>query len=60
LGVKLPKRQHARRGYLSHRQVAALADAVERDSAVVKLLAYTRLRWGEMARCASRISRLHG
>lgn len=48
-GVKLPKRQHADRGYLSHRQVAALADAVERDGIVVKFLALTGLRWGELA-----------
>ena len=48
-GVKLPKRQHADRGYLTHVQVAALANAVERDGAVVRFLAYTGLRWGEMA-----------
>lgn len=48
-GVKLPKRKHADRGYLSHPQVAALADAVERNGTVVKFLAYTGLRWGEMA-----------
>ena len=48
-GVKLPKRQHADRGYLSHAQVAALADTVERDGTVVRFLAYTGLRWGEMA-----------
>jgi integrase len=48
-GVKLPKRQHADRGYLTHVQVAALAAAVERDAAVVRFLAYTGLRWGEMA-----------
>jgi hypothetical protein len=48
-GVKLPKRQHADRGYLSHAQVAALADAVERQPEVVRFLAYTGLRWGEMA-----------
>jgi integrase len=47
--VKLPKRKHADRGYLSHPQVAALADAVERNGTVVKFLAYTGLRWGEMA-----------
>jgi len=45
----LPKRQHADRGYLTHAQVAALADAVERDGTVVRFLAYTSLRWGEMA-----------
>jgi integrase len=48
-GVKLPKRKHADRGYLSHAQVAVLADAVERNGTVVKFLAYTGLRWGEMA-----------
>jgi integrase len=48
-GVKLPKRKHADRGYLSHAQVAALADAVERNGTVVRFLAYTGLRWGEMA-----------
>jgi integrase len=48
-GVKLPKREHADRGYLTHVQVAALAAVVERDSAVVRFLAYTGLRWGEMA-----------
>lgn len=48
-GVKLPKRQHADRGYLSHVQVAALVDAVERQGEVVRFLASTGLRWGEMA-----------
>lgn len=48
-GVKLPKRKHPDRGYLSHIQVAALADAVDRDPTVVRFLAYTGLRWGEMA-----------
>ncbi|WP_231990555.1 site-specific integrase [Mycobacterium sp. 852002-30065_SCH5024008] len=48
-GVKLPKRVHADRGYLSHAEVAALADAVDRNGEVVKFLSYTGLRWGEMA-----------
>jgi integrase len=48
-GVKLAKREHADRGYLTHMQVAALAAAVERDAAVVRFLTYTGLRWGEMA-----------
>jgi integrase len=48
-GVKLPKRKHADRGYLSHEQVASLASKVERDPEVVRFLAYTGLRWGEMA-----------
>jgi integrase len=48
-GVKLPKREHADRGYLAHVQVVALAEAVDRDATVVRFLAYTGLRWGEMA-----------
>lgn len=48
-GVKLPKRQHADRGYLTHAQVAALAIVLGIDGLVVRFLAYTGLRWGEMA-----------
>ena len=48
-GVRLPKRKHADRGYLSHAQVAALAAAIDRQPEVVRFLAYTGLRWGEMA-----------
>ncbi len=48
-GVRLPKRQHADRGYLSHVQVAALAGADPPQGEVVRFLAYTGLRWGEMA-----------
>jgi integrase len=48
-GVKLPKRKHADRGYLTHARVAALAGAVDRHPEVVRFLAYTGLRWGEMA-----------
>jgi integrase len=48
-GVLLPKRKHSDRGYLSHKQVVALSAAVKRQGEVVRLLAYTGLRWGEMA-----------
>jgi integrase len=48
-GVRLPKRKHADRGYLSHAQVAELADMVDRQPEVVRFLSYTGLRWGEMA-----------
>lgn len=48
-GVKLPKRLHADRGYLTHAQVLDLAAAVSRDQVVVLFLTYTGLRWGEMA-----------
>jgi integrase len=48
-GVKLPKSEHRDRGYLTHAQVAALAAAVDRNSEAIRFLAYTGLRWGEMA-----------
>jgi integrase len=48
-GVKLPKSEHVDRGYLSHAQVKALADAVDHLPEVIRFLAYTGLRWGEMA-----------
>ncbi len=48
-GVPLPTPEHADRGYLTHAQVAALADAVDRLPEVIRFLAYTGLRWGEMA-----------
>lgn len=48
-GVKLPKSVHHDRGYLSHAQVAALADTVDWLPEVIRFLAYTGLRWGEMA-----------
>lgn len=48
-GVKLPKRLHADRGYLTHGQVSLLAETVDFRPEVVRFLAYTGLRWGEMA-----------
>ena len=48
-GVKLPKRVHADRGYLTHQQVALLASKVDYLPEVIRFLAYTGLRWGEMA-----------
>lgn len=48
-GVKAPKRTHKPRPYLTHEQVEQLADAVGGDALVVRFLAYTGLRWGEMA-----------
>lgn len=48
-GVQLPKRNHSDRGYLTHAQVAALAATVEYRPEVVRFLAFTGLRWGEMA-----------
>ncbi|MGK8487587.1 tyrosine-type recombinase/integrase [Nocardia asiatica] len=48
-GVKLPKRKDKARRYLSHAQVAALADQAPKHRAVVLQLAYCGLRWGELA-----------
>lgn len=50
-GIKLPRRDHVKRGYLTHRQVDCLASHMERhnDRTAVKFLAYTGLRFGEMA-----------
>lgn len=48
-GVKAPRREHVARAYLTHQQVAELAAAVARDGLVIRFLAYTGLRYGEMA-----------
>lgn len=48
-GVKAPRRKHSARAYLTHQQVAQLASAMTRDGVVVRFLAYTGLRYGEMA-----------
>ena len=48
-GVKAPRRKHSARAYLTHQQVAELAAALERDGLVIRFLAYTGLRYGEMA-----------
>jgi integrase len=48
-GVKAPRRQHRPRGYLTHDQVELLAQEVGEYATVVRFLAYTGLRWGEMA-----------
>lgn len=46
-GIKLPRTSRKRKVYLSHQQVAALADAAGEHGSLVLLLAYTGLRWGE-------------
>ncbi|ATL70596.1 tyrosine-type recombinase/integrase [Nocardia terpenica] len=48
-GVKAPKHKHIQRGYLTHSQVHQLAGEVSSHGLVVLFLAYTGLRWGEMA-----------
>lgn len=46
-GVNLPKKRRKARAYLSHRQVDLLAANSGDKGALVQLLAYTGLRWGE-------------
>jgi integrase len=54
--VNLPRVNTAERRYLTHEQVRLLADACEPHSLVVFFLAYTGLRFGEIA--ALRVGRL--
>ena len=56
-GVSLPRVREPEKRYLTDRRVAELADAVgEEYGLIVLFLAYTGLRWGEMA--ALRVGRL--
>ncbi|WP_315770186.1 tyrosine-type recombinase/integrase [Rhodococcoides kroppenstedtii] len=48
-GVKLPRRTRKARAYLTHAQVRALATEAGARGIVVWFLAYTGLRWGELA-----------
>ncbi|HTX94754.1 MAG TPA: site-specific integrase [Mycobacterium sp.] len=48
-GVKAPRRVHKQRGYLDHAQLELLARSIDSNPEVVRFLAYTGLRWGEMA-----------
>jgi integrase len=49
-GINAPKRQHKSRAYLNHRQVEQRATAAGEDHGlVIRLLAYTGLRSGELA-----------
>lgn len=48
-GIRAPRRENPDRNYLTHEQVEALAVECGRDATVVRFLAYTGLRWGEMA-----------
>jgi integrase len=55
-GIGLPRETQRDRHYLSHAEVAALADAAGADRALILVLAYTGLRFGELA--ALRVRRL--
>lgn len=48
-GVSLPRARDPEKRFLSHAQVQQLADACGDQRLVVLFLAYTGLRWGEMA-----------
>lgn len=48
-GVRLPRIVRKQRGYLSHAQIERLASKCAPYSDLVRFLAYTGLRWGEMA-----------
>lgn len=57
-GVSLPRPQASERRYLTHQQVEALACEVpDRWALLVRFLAYTGLRWGEVA--ALRVRDVH-
>jgi integrase len=48
--MSLPRVTRAKHRYLSHRQVAELTEQMDdRDALIVLVLAYTGLRWGELA-----------
>ena len=48
-GIQLPRLASREHGYLTHAQVHALAQECGEQGDVVLFLAYTGLRWGEMA-----------
>lgn len=48
-GVRLPRIEMSRRRYLTHEQVVALAEACGQYETMILTLAYTGIRWGEMA-----------
>lgn len=48
-GVQMPRKRATDRGYLSHDQVALLALECGDQADLIAFLAYTGLRWGEMA-----------
>lgn len=48
-GIQLPRLIRREHGYLTHQQVRALATECGMQGDVVLFLAYTGLRWGEMA-----------
>ncbi len=63
-GVELPRLPRKSRRYLNHEDVSRLADACGKDGVIVLMLAYTGIRWGELAairvrRVAPGVRRIH-
>jgi integrase len=63
-GVELPRLPRVHKRYLSHEQVTRLAEECGDDGVVVLTLAYTGIRWGELAairvgRVAPGVRRIH-
>ena len=48
-GIPLPRKESREHRYLTHQQVFALADRAGSHGTLVRLLAYTGLRWGELS-----------
>ncbi|MGC5024434.1 tyrosine-type recombinase/integrase [Tsukamurella sp. DT100] len=48
-GIPLPRRTGSDHVYLTHGQVRTLASEVSRHSEIIMLLAYSGIRWGELA-----------
>ncbi len=62
--IQLPRIERRARGYLTHRQVDELATQCADSGDIIRFLAYTGLRWGEMAALRVRnvdltLSRVH-
>src|SRR4029453_19371956 len=55
-GIGLPRVGRAEKVFLKHAQLADLADAAGPHGLIVRVLAYTGLRWGELA--ALRVKRV--
>jgi integrase len=63
-GVELPRLPKVHKRYLTHEQVGRLAEACGPEGVVVLTLAYTGVRWGELAalrvgRVATGVRRVH-
>ncbi len=49
VGVRLPRVGRAQKFFLTHAQVEQLAAAAEPHGLIIRVLAYTGMRWGELA-----------